>query len=196
MDSLNEYAARAISNILSLPFIASAAVIMFSFFSPEALTPVLTPVERSLLGITLIAVAPLVLVLYLLAKGRIDIHTSEGERPPAFFLPPVAAYSIAAVVFGALKCTTLYRLSTAYLATTFVVLAVTLFWRISIHMAGLTGPITALILVFGIHYSLLFLLAVPLGWARTELKAHTLPQVVFGAVVGVVTTTIVYAKLI
>jgi hypothetical protein len=196
VDSLNQYTARAISNILSLPFIAAAAVVVFSFFSPEALGPVLTPVEISLLGITLIAVAPIALVLYLLAKGRIDIHTSEGERPPAFFLPPVAAYSVAAIVFGMLKCTTLYRLSTAYLATAFVVLVVTLFWRVSIHMAGLTGPITALILVFGIQYSLLFLLAVPLGWARTELKAHTLPQVVFGAVVGVVTTSIVYAKLI
>lgn len=196
VDSLNEDAAKAISNILSLPFIASAVVIMFSFFSPEAFGPVLTPVERSLLGIALIAVAPIALVLYLLARDRIDVHRSDEERPPVFFLPPVVAYGFAAIVFGMSGCTTLYLLSTAYLLITFVVLIVTLFWRISIHMAGLMAPITALILVFGMQYSPLYLLAVPLAWARTELRAHTLPQVVLGAVVGVVTTTIVYAKLI
>lgn len=196
VETSNRHAAKAISNILSLPFVAAAVVVVLSFFSPEKIGSRLTPVERSLLGIGLIAIAPIVLVLYLLVMGRTDIHTSDEKRPPTFFVPPIIAYGLAAAVFGMLRCTTLYLLSTAYLLTTVVVLLVTLFWRISIHMAGFTGPITALILVFGIHYSLLYLLAIPLAWARTELKAHTLPQVVLGAAVGAITTTIVYMKLI
>jgi len=196
VDSSNKHTAKAISNALSLPFVAAAVVLAFSFFSPEKIGSRLTPVEKSLLGIGLIVLAPIVLVLYLLVRGRTDINTSDERRPPTFFVPPIIAYSLAAAVFGMLRCTTLYLLSAAYLLTTVVVFFVTLFWRISIHMAGFTGPITALILVFGINYSLLYLLAIPLAWARTELKAHTLPQVVLGAVVGAITTTIAYTKLI
>jgi len=196
VDSLNRRAAKAISNLLSLPLVASAVVIVFSFFNPEGLGSILTPLEAVLLGIPSIAVAPIVTVLYFFKRGYVDLHVSEGKRRPIFFFPALAAYLSAAVVFLSLKCKILYLLSVAYLSVSLIVLFVTLFWKISIHMAGLTGPITALILVFGANYALLYLLALPLGWARTELEAHTVSEVVLGAVVGIGVTALVYVRLI
>lgn len=156
----------------------------------------LTPLPAILLGIPLIAVAPIVMVLYSFKKGYVDLHVSEGERRPVFFLPAIVAYLSAATVFLFLNCEILYNLSMAYLSMSFTVLLVTLFWKISIHMAALTGPITALILVFGATYAPLYLLALPLGWARTELEAHTVSQVVLGAAVGIAVTALVYVNLI
>lgn len=196
MNSLNRRAAKAISNLLSLPLVATAVVIVFSFFSPEGLGSILTPLEAVVLGIPTIAVAPIVMVLYSFKKGYVDLHVSQGERRPIFFIPALAAYISAAVVFLSLKCKILYLLSVAYLSVSLIVLLVTLFWKISIHMAGLTGPITALTLVLGANYALLYLLALPLGWARTELEAHTMPEVVSGAVVGIGVTALVYVGLI
>ncbi len=196
MNSLNRRAAEAISNLLSLPLVAAAVVVAFSFFSPKGLGSILSPLEAIGLGIPLIAVAPVVMVLYLFKKGYVDLHVSRGERRPIFFIPALAAYISAAVVFVSLECKILYLLSVAYLSISLTVLLVTLFWKISIHMAGLTGAITALTLVLGANYALLYLLALPLGWARTEIEAHTVPQVVIGAVVGMGVTTLVYVGLI
>mgnify|MGYP001024343891 FL=1 len=196
MDSLNRRAAKAISNLLSLPLIATIVVVLFSFSHPEGLGSVLTPLQAVSLGIPTIAVAPIVMVLYFFKKGYVDLHVSQGERRPMFFIPALAAYMSAAVVFLSLNCKILYLLSVSYLSMSLIVLLVTLFWKISIHMAGLTGPITALTLVLGANYALLYLLALPLGWARTELEAHTVPQVLSGAVVGVGVTALVYAGLI
>jgi len=196
VDSFNKRAARVISNLLSLPLVATSVVIVFSFFSPKGLGSILTPLKAILLGIPTIAVAPIVMVLYFFRKGYVDLHVSQGERRPIFFIPALAAYVSAAVVFLWLQCKILYLLSVSYLSISLIVLLVTLFWKISIHMAGLTGPITALTLALGANYALLYLLALPLGWARTELEAHTVPQVVSGAAVGVGVTALVYLGLI
>jgi len=196
VNSLNRRAAEAISNLLSLPLVAAAVVVVFSFFSPKGLGSILSPLEAVVLGIPMIAVAPIVMVLYFFKKGYVDLHVSRGERRPIFFIPALVAYVSAAVVFVSLECKILYLLSVAYLSISLIVLLVTLFWKISIHMAGLTGAITALTLVLGANYALLYLLALPLGWARTEIEAHTVPQVVLGAVVGIGVTALVYAGLI
>ena len=159
MDSFNKRAARVISNLLSLPLVATSVVIVFSFFSPRGLGSILTPLKAILLGIPTIAVAPIVMVLYFFRKGYVDLHVSQGERRPIFFIPALAAYVSAAVVFLWLQCKILYLLSVSYLSISLIVLIVTLFWKISIHMAGLTGPITALTLALGANYALLYLLA-------------------------------------
>jgi len=196
VDSLNRRAAEAISSLLSLPLVATMVVVVFSFCNPEGLGSVLTPLQAVSLGIPTIAVAPIVMVLYFFKKGYVDLYVSQGERRPVFFIPALAAYVSATVVFLSLNCKILYLLSVSYLSMSLIVLLVTLFWKISIHMAGLTGPITALTLVLGANYALLYLLALPLGWARTELEAHTVPQVLSGAVVGIGVTALVYAGLI
>jgi hypothetical protein len=72
-----------------------------------------------------------------------------------------------------------------------VAVAITMFWKISIHMigiGGLTGALFALSLRFGLDiwlvFSLVVLIAGMLGTARLHLKAHTPLQVHAGYLLG------------
>jgi hypothetical protein len=188
---MSKRAAKVISNVLSLPLVATSVILVFSFFSREGLGS-LTPLTAALLGIPILAVAPIAMVLYFFRKGYVDLHVSKGERRPVFFVPALAAYSSAALVFLLFRCRIFYLLSVSYLLISLMILVITVFWKVSIHMAGLTGPVTALALALGSNYVLLYLLALPLGWARTELEAHTVPQVVLGAAVGAGITALVF----
>ncbi len=75
-----------------------------------------------------------------------------------------------------------------YLVNTIVMTVITLVWKISIHATGVAGPAPAFGVVFGPVGYLFLLLLIPVGWARMTLKAHTLPQVVAGAVLAVTLT--------
>lgn len=61
-------------------------------------------------------------------------------------------------------------------------------WKISAHMMGLSGPLTALFPLFG--WNLLYLLPVLalLGWARVRDGAHSPAQVIAGALAGIIFT--------
>ncbi|MGV1028927.1 MAG: hypothetical protein ACOYBU_10505 [Dermatophilaceae bacterium] len=65
-------------------------------------------------------------------------------------------------------------------------LAVTSRWKASIHMAGVAGAVTVLVVMFGTPA----LVAVPalalVGWSRVALGAHTWAQVCAGGLLGVV----------
>ena len=65
-----------------------------------------------------------------------------------------------------------------------VVTLVNLYWKISAHVIGAGMPLAVLVWFFG-WAALPFFLLIPLvGWARLYLKAHTLSQVVAGAILG------------
>ena len=65
-----------------------------------------------------------------------------------------------------------------------VALAITAFWKISIHAAVAAGTVTSLGALVGPWWLILVPLVVLTGWARVEIRDHTLVQVLVGAVVG------------
>jgi len=75
-------------------------------------------------------------------------------------------------------------LMACYFVNGMVLMSITLKWKISIHASGVTGPITALLFLLGGMIFPLFLVVVPVAWARVELKAHTVMQVAAGAVLS------------
>lgn len=90
-------------------------------------------------------------------------------------------------------------LSFAYVCNTIVTLAITLRWKISIHLYGLTGPITFLVVVYDGFNWVWFLLVPIVAWARLRLRAHSVSQVFVGGVLGVLLTyfeIIVYDNLL
>ena len=71
-----------------------------------------------------------------------------------------------------------------YATNTAIVWRITMAWKISIHMIGLGGPIVALWLA-GDKYPLMMGTAlVAVGASRLFLKAHTFPQIIFGAILA------------
>jgi membrane-associated phospholipid phosphatase len=79
----------------------------------------------------------------------------------------------------------IWSLMWCYTINTLLLAGINRYWKISAHLMGLTGPATALLPLFGVWAGIVVLpFALLLGWARVRLRAHTLAQVVLGAVAG------------
>ncbi len=76
----------------------------------------------------------------------------------------------------------------AYVVNTSVIFLISLVWKISVHAAGITGPLTFLVFRLGGLSGLLYLLVVPVGTIRFRLGKHTAFQIAGGAVVSAALT--------
>lgn len=72
---------------------------------------------------------------------------------------------------------------------------VTLVWKISIHVAVVTGAITILALVFGSSWLLLTPAVVMVAWARVKLGDHTALQATAGSFLGALVAATVFTAL-
>lgn len=72
---------------------------------------------------------------------------------------------------------------------------VTLFWKISIHVAVVAGAVAILVLVYGPELLVLAPLIGLVGWARIELGDHSTAQVLIGALLGASVAAAVFALL-
>lgn len=80
----------------------------------------------------------------------------------------------------------------AYLCVASATFVITVLWKISAHTAGIAGPSTALVFVFGACALPLYLLAILMVWSRVKLGAHTLDQAVAGVIVAIGIASLVY----
>jgi len=65
-----------------------------------------------------------------------------------------------------------------------LMLAVTLFWKISAHSASIAGVVMLAVSLFGAIALPLVILVPVVGWARVNLRRHSLMQVAAGSVLG------------
>ena len=132
------------------------------------------------------AVLPLSSTYYLVRKGIIpDIYASDRSTRTEPFLWAMASYLMgvtALLWYNAPFAVT--ALMACYFVNAIVMLMITLSWKISIHMVGVMGPLTALMFQLGTKIAPLMLLLLPVAWARLELKAHNKKQIAAGAVVS------------
>jgi hypothetical protein len=108
------------------------------------------------------------------------------ERPVPLLIAILSV--IAAVLLVQLNRGSQHVLESLY-AMAFVLaiaLAVTLVWKISIHVAVLAGAVVIIGQLFGASCIVLMPLVVLVAWSRVELREHTLAQVGGGVVVGVI----------
>ncbi len=89
----------------------------------------------------------------------------------------------------------LIRLVAAGVVGLVSVTLVTLVWKISIHVAVVTGSSVTLVILFG--WPLLVLLPVVglTAWSRVALRDHSRSQVIVGALLGVVVAGIMFGWL-
>jgi hypothetical protein len=131
---------------------------------------------------------PYGLVLIGVRRGRLtDHHISRREQRP-----PVMAVALASVVSGLLVLRwldaprALFALMAAMVAGLIVALAITSFWKISIHAATAAGTVASLAILVSPWWLIASPLVVLTGWARVEIRDHTPVQVLVGAIVGAV----------
>jgi len=141
------------------------------------------------------SIGPMLYVFWLYSTDRIsDLDMSVRTEREVVFTTFVVFYALGA---GVLWLTHAPRLMVAamfgYVASTLIVGYITRYWKISTHALGITAPLVALTLLYG-RQPLPFLVLIPMVcWARVYLKAHTVAQVVAGAVLATVTTMLFFS---
>jgi hypothetical protein len=125
-----------------------------------------------------------------------DMELSHRAERPRFILVSLSSdvFALAALWLG--NGPHLLRLIVlTYFCLAIVMFSISSFWKISMHMAGVAGFSTALVFVFGAP-ALWFFLSLPLvAWARLHRRKHTVPQLIAGALAGILVTTLVFCWL-
>lgn len=186
---------RVISRLTAAPLVNLYVGIIFSLASPIGLGPVLSPLSSILICILVMVILPPAPIVYEAWKGNVDLDVSERATRTKFFLFSMMCYVIAFAIYSYFDCLVMSTLAAAYFTVTFGVMLVTLRWKISVHGAGIGGPGTALIYVFGlIAYAVIFVWILVII-SRITLKQHTIEQAVAGVILSWVITIFTYFLL-
>ncbi len=184
--SVKQRAALTISYIFMPTSFALAAFLSLSLMTRQG-----SDVFRvASLSVLFGALLPLAYLLYLLHREkvtRLDVPLREQRTIP-YLIAVLIYFAGFAALIVAEASVQVYSLMFCYATNTLAVTAINTKWKISAHAMGASGPLTALAITFGTYVLPLFLLVVPVAWARLELKAHTRSQVTAGAVLGILLT--------
>ena len=133
---------------------------------------------------------PVVILLALKQSGRVEsLDVEDKTKRPRPLLIGVASYLLGFVALTFLDAPLIARgLIFCYATNTFLVAMISIWWKVSIHAAGIAGPLTALNIQFGWIVAPFYLLVFLVGAARVILDKHTIPQVIVGALIGVTLT--------
>jgi hypothetical protein len=151
-----------------------------------------------LIGLLFVSVFPVLVVLFLTKRGKIS-DPDLSRRQERFFpyLMICGCYFLALLIFLLISAPLpLIVITCCYLGVTLVGTLVSLFWKVSLHLAGVAGPVTALTMLVHPYWAFLYLLLVPLGWARIYLDKHDLYQVVAGSMMSMVITFIIVSTMV
>jgi membrane-associated phospholipid phosphatase len=184
--------ARFISRVTPAPLINFYVGLIFAWFSPIGLGPFLTPLESLLLCIALMVIMPVIPIIIEAARGKTDLDVSQRESRTKFFLFSLLCYSLSYLVYNYFGCIVMSSLAAAYFTVTLGVTVISLRSKISVHGAGVGGPGTALILVFGLSALPVILVWIAVIWARIILHQHSLAQSVGGVLAGLIITFMTY----
>jgi membrane-associated phospholipid phosphatase len=129
---------------------------------------------------------PYGLVLIGVRRGQLtDHHVSRREQRPRMMAIALASVAVGLLVLRWLDAPRdLFALMAAMVAGLVVALAITSYWKISIHAAAAAGTVASLVMLVSFWWLLLVPLVVLTGWARVVIRDHTPAQVSVGAIVG------------
>ena len=89
----------------------------------------------------------------------------------------------------------MFLLALGSLVVSVILMGINWYWKVSIHCAGVTGPIFALVYVFGINALPLTPIVGLVGWSRIKLKNHTFAQTLAGTLIALVVGIPIFAIL-
>lgn len=89
-----------------------------------------------------------------------------------------------ALLYGLDAPRAITALMAAMLAVLLALLAVTFFWKVSVHSAVASGAVAVLTTVFGPGMLVLVPVVALIAWSRVRLRCHTVGQVLVGAFIG------------
>ena len=122
-----------------------------------------------------------------------DMELSRREERPRFILISLSSDLLAlGILWVANGPHLLSVLIMTYLCLATVMFIISIFWKISMHMAGVGGFATALVFVFGAPALWAFLSLPLVAWARLHRRKHTPAQLAAGAIAGIAVVLFVF----
>ncbi|MBU3896345.1 MAG: hypothetical protein KJ697_00200 [Nanoarchaeota archaeon] len=180
-----------ISFILAAPIVAIYVSIIFAFFGPEQFVN-MNRIVAAFLGSLFLGVIPLTTTVMLYKFKAINDVAPKKEDRPMGYVVGIMSFIFALILFYYFDSRVMFLISLAYIVVSSVSLLVNKFSKLSVHVAGVIGPITALVYVFGLGLIPLYVLVLPVAYARIKLKAHSLMEVLLGVIVGFSVTYLTY----
>ena len=115
----------------------------------------------------------------------VDIDASEKDERTMPFLISVLFYlaGLIIMIYAEINLVSI-GFWFCYITNTLIVILINKGWKISVHAAGVSGPVAALTFVLGLNGLWFTVLIFAIGWARIKLNCHTLAQVTAGALLG------------
>jgi hypothetical protein len=129
---------------------------------------------------------PYAIMMLGIRRGHLgDRHLSErAERPVMMVIGLVSVTTGLLITWWLGAPRALFALVAAMVAGVAVALAITVFWKISIHTACAAGTVAILVIEFGPALWVAAPVVAAVAWARVALRDHTPAQVTAGAMVG------------
>jgi hypothetical protein len=125
-----------------------------------------------------------------------DMELSRREERPRFILVSLSSDVLALLVLCLFRGSHLLTVIVlTYFCLAMVMFSISGFWKISMHMAGVGRFSTALVFVFGAPALWAFISLLLVAWARLHRRKHTVPQLIAGALAGVLVTVLVFGWL-
>ncbi|MFJ2865505.1 hypothetical protein [Kitasatospora sp. NPDC087314] len=140
------------------------------------------------------AVIPTLFIQRGIRKGTLeDRHV--GHRQRRLTVIPFIMGSVAtafAVMLWLDAPADLTAMVLAMFASLIPILAITVWWKVSVHTAVAAGAVVCLGIALGPLWLLLSPLVAVIGWSRVVLRDHTTAQTVVGAAVGALTAGLTF----
>ena len=144
----------------------------------------------ALLALLILTGFPLVYIWVGIRRGWVgDWELSRRSDRPRFILVSLSSDLFAFLVLGVGGAPRLvWLLALIYACLGITMFTISNFWKISLHMVGVSGFATLLTYVFGPAAAWTFLSLPLVAWARLYRRKHTPAQLVAGAVGGALIT--------
>ncbi|WP_299029410.1 hypothetical protein [uncultured Thermanaerothrix sp.] len=148
----------------------------------------------AILILAIVTGIPLAYLLIGIRRGWVsDLEMSRRSERPRFILISLSSDVLALLMLRTLHGPHLLSLIVlTYFCLAVIMLTISNFWKISLHMAGVGGFATALVYVFGAPAVGAFLSLPLVAWARLQRRKHTPAQLVAGAIAGIWVTILTF----
>ncbi|MFC1907984.1 phosphatidic acid phosphatase [Chloroflexota bacterium] len=182
--------ANLISNVTN-PFLMSLVLILLLSFKLTSNIP--DAVRWSLISIAVSILPVFLIIVYLVRSGRLDtIFTNVRGQRTKIYLLASACIGIGCVILCYLGAPSmLVATFVAGFSGLIVFMCINLFWKISLHTAFITASVIALIILYGPIVTVTAVLIPLVGWAKIELKHHSLTQTATGALIAALVIIVV-----
>ena len=189
---LSELIARQVSNILSPITVSIPFTILVALYHARSIVSSLAFAGATLL---FMSVGPMLYILAGVHTGKFtDLEVSlRSQRSGPY------AFSILSTVIGLVILSFLHEpkdlqtVMLAVIASSVLMMTITLWWKISLHASTMAGTVTMLTALYGKVMLPAYLLVILVCWSRVVLHRHTTAQVIAGALVSILLAIVALA---